>query len=61
MSKVRIPVMSVDTATTLKELILKKRPNTVPTSNILMMIAFSIKFSLFKFIMSIIFDAYTAV
>ena len=53
--------MSVDTATTLKELILKNRPNTVPTSNILMMIAFSIKSSLFKFIMSIIFDAYTAV
>jgi hypothetical protein len=58
---VSIPAISADIVTALSELILKRRPNIVPTSNMVMMKALSIRSSVFKFMISIIFDAYTAV
>jgi hypothetical protein len=58
---VSIPAISADIVTALSELILNSRPKIVPTSNIVIMKALSISSSVFKFMISIIFDAYTAV
>jgi hypothetical protein len=58
---VSIPAISDDIVKALSELILNNRPKIVPTSNIVIMKALSIRSSVFKFMISIIFDAYTAV
>jgi hypothetical protein len=58
---VSIPAISDDIVTALSELILNRKPKIVPTSNIVIMKALSIRSSVFKFMISIIFDAYTEV